>query len=45
MKNCEIDSAANIRDSIISNNSKIIQLDKPTEGRIFLLGEGTRVYL
>jgi glucose-1-phosphate thymidylyltransferase len=45
MKNCEIDSTANIRNSIISNNSKIIQLDKSTEEKIFLLGEGTKVYL
>ena len=45
MKNCEIDSTTNIRDSIISNNSKIIQLNKPTEEKIFLLGEGTKIYL
>ena len=45
MKNCEIDSATNIRNSIISNNSKIIQLNKPTEEKIFLLGEGTKIYL
>jgi glucose-1-phosphate thymidylyltransferase len=45
MKNCEIDSVINIRDSIISNNSKIIQFDKLNDEKIFLLGEGTKVYL
>ena len=45
MENCEIDSIAKIRDSIISNNSKIIQSDKPTGEKIFLLGEGTKIYL
>lgn len=45
MKNCEINSTANIRNSIISNNSKIIQSDNPTDEKIFLLGEGTKIYL
>jgi len=45
MENCEINSSGKIRDSIISNNSKIIQPDKPTDEKIFLLGEGTRIYL
>ena len=41
MENCEIDSIVKIRDSIISKNSKIIQSEKPTDEKIFLLGEGT----
>ena len=45
MENCEIDSIAKIRDSIISNNSKIIQSEKSTDEKIFLLGEGTKIYL
>ena len=45
MENCEIDSISKIRDSIISNNSKIIQSDKSTDEKIFLLGEGTKIYL
>ena len=45
MENCEINSPGKIKDSIISNNSKIIQSDKPTGDKIFLLGEGTKIYL
>tara|TARA_B100000953_G_scaffold5008_1_gene4468 strand:+ start:957 stop:2024 length:1068 start_codon:yes stop_codon:yes gene_type:complete len=45
MENCEIDSTAKIRNSIISNNSKIIQSDQSNNEKIFLLGEGTKVYL
>ena len=45
MENCEIDSTVKIRDSIISNNSKIIQSKKLTDDKIFLLGEGTKIYL
>ena len=45
MENCEINSPGKIRDSIISNNSKIIQSDKSTDEKIFLLGEGTKIYL
>jgi len=45
MENCEIDSEINIRNSIISNNSKIIQLNEINDEKIFLLGEGTRIYL
>ena len=45
MENCEINSADKIRDSIISNNSKIIQSDKTSGEKIFLLGEGTKIYL
>ena len=44
-ENCEINSPGKIRDSIISNNSKIIQSDKSTDEKIFLLGEGTKIYL
>ncbi len=45
MKNCEIDSKINIRNSIISNNAKIIQLNENNDEKIFLLGEGTKIYL
>ena len=45
MENCEIDSSGKVRDSIISNNSKIIQSEGPRGEKIFLLGEGTRIYL
>ena len=45
MKNCEINSTAKIRNSIISDNSKIIQLDNSSDEKIFLLGEGTKIYL
>jgi len=45
MENCEINSTGKVRDSIISNNSKIIQSEAPSDEKIFLLGEGTRIYL
>ena len=45
MENCEIDSSGKVRDRIISNNSKIIQSEGPRGEKIFLLGEGTRIYL
>ena len=45
MENCEIDSKVKIRHSIISKNSKIIQSVKSTDEKIFLLGEGTKIYL
>jgi len=45
MENCEIDSRVKICNSIISNHSKIIQSDKSTDEKIFLLGEGTRIFL
>ncbi len=45
MEHCEITSLVKIRDSIISNNSKIIQSEKPSDETIFLLGEGTKIYL
>jgi len=45
MQNCEIDTTVKIRDSIISNNSKIIQSEKTTGEKIFLLGEGTKIFL
>jgi len=45
MGNCEIDCNVKIRNSIISTNSKIIQSDKINDEKIFLLGEGTKIYL
>ena len=45
MENCEIDSVVKICNSIISSNSKIIQSDRQTDEKIFLLGEGTRIFL
>ena len=45
MENCEIDSIAKVRDSFILKNSEIIQSDKSTGEKIFLLGEGTKIYL
>ncbi len=45
MGNCEIDCNVKIRNSIISTNSKIIQSDKTSDEKIFLLGEGTKIYL
>ena len=45
MENCEIDSTVKIRNSIISSHSKIIQSDKSSDEKIFLLGEGTKIFL
>ena len=45
MENCEIDSTVKIRNSIISSYSKIIQSDKSSDEKIFLLGEGTKIFL
>ena len=45
MKNCKIDSEVTIRNSIISNNSEIIQSNQPNDDKIFLLGEGTKILL
>ena len=44
MENCEIESDSNIKNSIISKNSKILQ--KKVDGnKVFLLGEGTKISL
>ncbi len=43
MQNCEIDINSKIKDSIISNNSKIIQHDSSKNEKIFLLGEGSKI--
>jgi glucose-1-phosphate thymidylyltransferase len=45
MKNCEIDLDVNIKDSIISNNSEIVQTSQSNINKIFLLGEGTKISL
>jgi len=43
MQNCIIDSIAEIKDSIIANNSEII--DGKDTAKIFLLGEGSKISL
>jgi len=43
MQNCIIDSIAEIKDSIIANNSEII--DGNDTAKIFLLGEGSKISL
>jgi len=45
MENCEINCDCKIKDSIISNNSKILQDNDLREGGKFLLGEGTKIFL
>ena len=45
MKKCKIDSNAKIRDSIISNNSEIIEDNQANNKKIFLLGEGSKISL
>ncbi len=45
MQNCEIDCNVKIRNSIISTNSKITQSDNTNDEKIFLLGEGTKIFL
>tara|TARA_B100000029_G_scaffold499944_1_gene570988 strand:+ start:1068 stop:2135 length:1068 start_codon:yes stop_codon:yes gene_type:complete len=45
MENCEIDCNVKIHNSIISTNSKISQSNKNNDQKIFLLGEGTKIYL
>ena len=45
MSNCKIDFEGEIKDSIISNDSEILQ-QKDNEGfKVFLLGEGTKISL
>ena len=43
MKNCKINSAAEIQNSIIANNSEI--KDETGNKKIFLLGEGSKISL
>jgi len=43
MENCKINSTAEIKNSIIANNSEI--KDEAGTEKIFLLGEGSKVYL
>jgi glucose-1-phosphate thymidylyltransferase len=45
MENCEIKLELNINNSIISKNSKILQKQNIDSKNIFLLGEGTKIYL
>ena len=44
MKNCKIDLDVNIQNSIISNNSEITYDDKLNNKKVFLLGEGTKIF-
>ena len=43
MKNCKINSTAEIQNSIIANNSEIE--DETRNKKIFLLGEGSKISL
>jgi hypothetical protein len=45
MENCEIKLELSIDNSIISKNSKILQKQNINSKNIFLLGEGTKIYL
>ena len=45
MSNCELECDISIKDSIISKNSLLIQTDEKKIESVFLLGEGTKVYL
>ena len=45
MENCKIDLDVNIRNSIVSNNSEIISDNKSNNESVFLLGEGTKIFL
>jgi len=45
MENCKIDLDVNIRNSIVSNNSEIISDNKLNNESVFLLGEGTKIFL
>lgn len=45
MEDCEIESESNIENSIISKNSKILQKENFNSNNVFLLGEGTKIYL
>ena len=43
MENCKIDSNSKISNSIISKNSEIIEEENSNDGRVFLLGEGSKI--
>ena len=43
MTNCKINFGGKIRDSIISNDSEIIQKNNNENYKVFLLGEGTKI--
>ncbi len=45
MTNCKIDLGGKIKDSIISNDSEIIQKNDSKNSKVFLLGEGTKISL
>ena len=45
MEDCEIKVESNIENSIISKNSKILQKENVNANNVFLLGEGTKIYL
>ena len=45
MSDCIINSPIKIRNSIISSNSQIQIKKNPQNEKIFLLGEGTRIFL
>ena len=45
MKNCKIDYNGKIKDSIISNDSEIVQKNDSENFKVFLLGEGTKISL
>ena len=45
MSNCKINYSGKIRDSIISNDSEILQQKDNDSFKVFLLGEGTKISL
>jgi len=45
MEDCEIELKSSIENSIISKNSKILQKENFDTSNVFLLGEGTKIYL
>ena len=45
MSNCKIDYGGKIKDSIISNDSEILQQKNDESFKVFLLGEGTKILL
>jgi len=45
MEDCEIEIKSRIENSIISKNSKILQKENFDTNNVFLLGEGTKIYL
>ena len=44
MQKCNINSKTKIKDSIISNNSEILD-DSLNDDKVFLLGEGSKISL